>query len=64
MDSEMISADRCRELADHFKTLSQQTGTSPERARLLKNISFTFVGASGQLDRLAALRSPPVVSST
>jgi hypothetical protein len=64
----MISVARCQELAGHYKTLSQMKGISPERAFLLKNIAKSFTGATGQLDRLAALvreeeKSPRLASS-
>ncbi|WP_342738944.1 hypothetical protein [Bradyrhizobium sp. B117] len=51
----MITAAKCVELATHFKGLSQVSGTSIDRASLMKNIARNFTGLAGQLDRLNAL---------
>ena len=51
----MINAAKCVELANHYKTLSQASGVSAERASLMKNIARSLTGVASQLDRLAAL---------
>jgi hypothetical protein len=51
----MISVARCRELADHYKALSQKPSNSPNRARSLKNIAYSFAGVAGQLERFSDL---------
>jgi hypothetical protein len=65
----MISGARCRELADYYKALSQEPGISPNRARSLRNIAYSFAGVAGQLERLSApvrdeQKSPRLASSS
>jgi len=55
MESSLITAARCRELADQYKALSQTPSIPRDQAFLLKNIAKSYAGLSGQLDRLAAL---------
>jgi hypothetical protein len=51
----LITAARCRELANHYRALSVSPNISASQAFLLKNIAKTFAGSAGQLDRLASL---------
>lgn len=51
----MITATKCIELATYYKDLSQVSGTSVDRAFLMKNIARSFTGLAGQLDRLNTL---------
>lgn len=51
----MITAAKCQELANHYKALSQASGTSADRAFIMKNIARSFSSLATQLDRLAAL---------
>ena len=51
----MITSAQCRDIAKHYKALSSVPDVSEDRAFLLRNISRSFVGVAGQLDRLDAL---------
>src|SRR6202007_942447 len=51
----MITATRCKELANHYKALSSSPGISESRAFLLRNIARSLVGLAGQLERLDTL---------
>jgi hypothetical protein len=51
----MTTAAQCRELANHYKALSQTPGVSTDRAFILKNIARSLAGLASQMDRLAAL---------
>ena len=51
----MMTAAQCKELANHYKSLSQLPGISTDRAFILKNIARSLVGLASQLDRLAVL---------
>ncbi|TFV43238.1 hypothetical protein E4K65_33990 [Bradyrhizobium niftali] len=55
MELHIMTATACEQLANHYKSLSRESGISPERASLLMNIGKSFTGLATQLDRLAAL---------
>lgn len=55
VESNMITAASCEELANHYKVLSQASGISVNRVSVLKNIARSFTGLATQLDRLTAL---------
>jgi hypothetical protein len=48
----MITATRCKELANSYKALSLKPRISESRAFLLRNIARSLVGLAGQLERL------------
>jgi hypothetical protein len=52
----MVTAAQCLELAQRYRTLSQTSGISEDRAFMMKNIARSFAGLAGQLDRLDALK--------
>ena len=54
-DGAVMTAARCKELAEHYNRLSRAAGVSKNRAVMLKNIARSFAGLAGQLDRLSAL---------
>ncbi|WP_167381144.1 hypothetical protein [Bradyrhizobium arachidis] len=58
----MITATQCLELAHRYKTLSQKSDMSEDRASVMKNIARSFAGLAGQLDRLNALTRDEQVS--
>jgi hypothetical protein len=51
----MITAARCKELANHYKALSSTPRISESRAFLLRNIARSLTGLAGQLERLDAV---------
>jgi hypothetical protein len=51
----MITAARCKELANYYKALSSRPRISESRAFMLRNIAKSLTGLAGQLDRLDAL---------
>ncbi|WP_456618926.1 hypothetical protein [Bradyrhizobium sp. P5_C12] len=51
----MITAARCKELANHYKAISSNLDISESRAFVLRNIAKSLTGLAGQLDRLEAL---------
>lgn len=51
----VITPRKCKELAAEYRTLSQQVGTSADRAFLMKDVARTLIGLAGQLDRLTVL---------
>jgi hypothetical protein len=60
----MITASTCEELAIQYRSLSQASGISADRAFVLKNIARSFAGLATQLDRLAALAREEARSKT
>ncbi|TYL95863.1 hypothetical protein FXB40_13140 [Bradyrhizobium rifense] len=55
MEPHMMTAARCKELANHYKALSSSPDISESRAFVLGNIAKSFAGLAGQLDRLDAM---------
>jgi hypothetical protein len=55
MTTAALTAAQCQELANHYKSLSQLSGISTDRAFILKNIARSLAGLASQLDRLAVL---------
>jgi hypothetical protein len=55
LGGQMITAAQCLEMAHRYRTLSQTSGISKDRAFIMKNIARSFTGLAGQLDRLDAL---------
>lgn len=51
----MITAAQCKDIAQHYKTLSTSPDISEDQAFLMRNIARSFAGVAGQLDRLEAL---------
>jgi hypothetical protein len=60
----MLTPAECRKLAQSYRSQANESGASPRRATLLRNIANSFSGLANQLEMLANTEQDRRASST